>query len=155
MFRNTTQLTLEIDKKWSQKSFECLSMQIDLVRLTQIWLVMDFRCALDSNMVNALLERAYNVYSLGISLKCHEVSTGRAQSICAIIPRQIEHLKVVTKNVETIKLILQQVEHLSSVTFFHQHDSQNIWLQIVEWLKGNERYYRSQQDDHFLEIWFN
>ena len=155
ILRNTTQLTLEIDKTWSQKSFECLSMQIDLVRLTQIWLVMDFRCPLDSNMVNTLLERAHNVHSLGISIKCHAVSIGRAQSICAIIPRQIKHLKVVTKNVETIKSILQQVEHLSSVTFFHQHDSQNVWLQIVEWLKGNERYYRSQEDDHFLQIWFN
>jgi hypothetical protein len=129
-------------------------MQIDLVRLTQIWLIIDFRCALDSNTVNTLLERAYNVHSLGISIKCHEVSIERAQSICGIVPHQIEHLKVVTKNIETIKLILQQVEHLSSITFFHRHDSQNVWVQTVEWLRKNERYYKSQQDDHFLQIWF-
>ena len=152
---NTTRLTLEIDKKWSQESFECLSMQINLKRLTQIWLVIDFRCTVDSNMVNALLERAYNVRSLGISIKHHQVSLPRAHSICTIVPRRIEHLKVVTKNVESIKLILQQVKHVSSVTFFHRNDSQNIWVQIVEWLKENNRYYGSQQDDHFLQTWFN
>ncbi len=146
---------MEIDKKWSQEWVENLSMQVDLVRLTQIWLVINFRCTLDSDMVNALLERAYNVRYLGISIKDHEMAISRAQSICDTLPRQIEHLKVITKNVESIKLILQQVEHLFSVTFFHRNDSQSIWLQIVEWLKQNERYFRSQQDDHFLQIWFN
>lgn len=152
---NTRQLMLVVDKKWSQEMFELLSALIDFECLTEMWLIFDFHCILDFNTINSLLKIAYNIHSFGISIKTHEVSLSRAQDISAMIPYQIKHLKVVTKNVESIKLILEQVEHLSRVTFYHRNDSQSEWSRIVEWLKTKEKTFKSQQGDHFLQIWFH
>jgi hypothetical protein len=129
-----------------------LSTLIDLTRLTQIWLVIASRYTLDPNTVNTLLKRAYNVCTLGISIKYNEVTVARAQDICSMMPGKIKHLKIVTKHIESMKLILKQVKHLTSVTFFHRHVPQSLWSQVIVWFKQHRGDFIYEQGNRFLKI---
>ncbi len=45
--------------------------------------------------------------------------TSIIDDVCDILSNQIHHLKIRLRYIDYMKLILERVEHLSSVTFIH------------------------------------
>ncbi len=151
IFQHITQLALDID--WPIHSFHLLSALTDLSQLTELWLFLsDYHC-FDSNTLYSLFNLACNVRTLGISYDYD--STLITEDICSVISRQIEHLKVRTTDIDCMQLVLESVEHLSSVTFIRDRGSASSWADIIEWLieRGNQF---SQSADHkSLQVWLD
>jgi hypothetical protein len=119
IFDKMTQLALDID--WPINSFDFLSTLVDCSQLSEIWLFLSIHHYFESNTMSTLLDLAYNVRTLGISYD--DDSTPIPADTCSVISRQIEHLKVRTTYAECMQLVLECVEHLSSVTFIRDRGS--------------------------------
>ncbi|CAF2626368.1 unnamed protein product [Rotaria sp. Silwood2] len=142
LFRNVTELTLMIDRKWPIGSIEHLSTIVNLSNLQALHL--NFRCeckfavSLDIEM-NTLFKRAWNLRSIQIS--CHDSQRIKLVTLNAIslkLPRHIKRLDTDITYVDDAKIILERAEHLSSVTFRHC-DEYNFTDKIIEWLSLLER----------------
>ena len=151
IFRHMTQLALDID--WPINSFDLLSTLTDLSQLTEIWLFLSNHHYFDSNTLYMLLDQACNARTLGISYD--NDSTLITEEIFSVISRQIEHLKIRTTDVVCMQLILECVEHVSSVSFIRDRGSASAWTDMIEWLTERGSQF-SQSDDHkSLQVWLN
>jgi hypothetical protein len=103
--------------------------------------------------MSTLLDLAYNVRTLGISYD--DDSTPIPADTCSVISRQIEHLKVRTTYAECMQLVLECVEHLSSVTFIRDRGSTNSWTDIIQWLTQTGRNFSQSNDYKTLQVWFD
>jgi hypothetical protein len=144
-----TRLALDID--WPINSFDLLSTLADCSQLTEIWLFLSNHHYFEANTMKTLLDLAYNVRTLGISYDGDSITI--PDDICSAISPQVEHLKVHTTYNECMLLVLERVEHLSSVVFVRDRGSMNSWTDIIEWLTERRRKF-SQSDNHrSLQVW--
>ena len=100
-----------------------------------------------TNITN-LLKSVFNLQSLII-----DSSEVTAENICLLVPDHVKHLQVTVQHIDDIKLIIEQLKHLSSVTFEVFHDIRCLPPEFLTWLmkKRNKSTYRN--DKMFLNIW--
>ena len=98
--------------------------------------------------VTSLVERAINVNTLIISSR-----TTPMQAICMMVSDQIKHLQISVNNVEEIKVILDQFDHLFSVTFHFATDSLVSNTEILDWLFAIGKDFTYQSTKASLSLW--
>ncbi|CAF1200220.1 unnamed protein product [Rotaria sordida] len=152
LFRKLNKLLLFIDNEWPIGSIEYLSTFIDLSYIVELLISIDFDPKSVSNKltnITHLLKQTLNLHTLTI-----DSSLTSAENICLLVPDHIKHLQVSVKNIDDTKLIIEQLKHLSSVTFETLYDIKCLSPEFVTWLmeKRNQSTYRNENT--FLSIWF-
>jgi hypothetical protein len=147
-----SQLALDIGgKSWSH-AFEYLSSLIDLSQLHQIWLFASKNRPFRISTVNILLKQASNVRTLGLSYD--DDLTPFIDELCSVASYQIDHLELKTKSIDNMKLILERVSHLSSVTFLQHSCSSNSFMEMSKWLAEKGRQFNVSDNHQSLQIRF-
>ncbi|UJR29244.1 hypothetical protein I4U23_010458 [Adineta vaga] len=146
----TTQMVLYID--WPRYPFNLLSSFVDCSKLNEIWLFLSDYHYFESDIMNNLLDLAYNVQTLGISYD--DDSTVISEDILhSVISHHVKHLKIRTLNAKCIQLVLEYVKNLSSVTFVYDQASINSWADIIEWLTTRGKTFSRSKNHHSIQVW--
>jgi len=74
-----------------------------------------------------------------------------AVEICSMIPSYVKHLAVSIKDLNEIKSILEQLQHLSSANFYFDYTPS--WDEITKWLDSNRKGSSYQADSFSVYIW--
>jgi hypothetical protein len=124
---------------------------IDLSQLKDVWLLYSCKQTFHAGFINALLEKAPNVRTFGIK------NNGSWRSVmedeCSALSRQIDHLTIRSLDTSSIKLILERVEHLFTITFICDWSSSDTWRKIIPWLRGKEKKFSITADHRSLQVW--
>ncbi|CAM4771798.1 unnamed protein product [Rotaria magnacalcarata] len=114
-YNRLTKLRLQIYENWPDGSLGLLSSFIDLSTITDLTLDVNIVENDSSNIttgITALLQQASHIKSLVIL--SHTLSL---HTICSIISHHIKHLQIPVTSIKDMKLILNQFDHLFSVSF--------------------------------------
>ncbi|CAF3362937.1 unnamed protein product [Rotaria socialis] len=100
--------------------------------------------------INSILEKAPDV-------RIFEVANNGSlrdnpEDECAVLSRQIDHLRIRSPDIAGMKLILERVEHLSTITFMCDSSSPTTWKKIIKWLHEKEKKYSITADYRFLQV---
>lgn len=100
-----------------------------------------------------LLEQASNIHTLVITAAwLDETCTSNMENFCSIIPDHIKHLEIDVQFMDDMKIILNRLEHLSSVIFRYLNDEEDWKTKIIEWLsERRDSTYRTEFNA--LHIW--
>jgi hypothetical protein len=153
LFHNLSKLRLQVNGEWPTSSPEFLSTLINLSCLNELVLDVDLTHESAPNTIasiRTLLERASNVRSLIITNPFTNM-----QSICLVVPRYVQHLEVSVDSVDNMRMILEQLKHLSSITFDLSLDLQNSISEIIEWLINEGRDFTYESSRYSLKLWLN
>ncbi|CAF4132523.1 unnamed protein product [Rotaria magnacalcarata] len=148
---NITHLALDID--WPIDSFDLLSTLIDFSKLTEIWLFLSRHHYFDSFTMELLLNLARNVRTIGISYD--DDSTQITEDMRLVLCRQIEQLKVKTMDFGSMKLTLESMKNMSSVTFVSHRGSTISWTDMIKWLNQTGRAFSQSNDCRSLQVWLD
>ncbi|CAF2123947.1 unnamed protein product [Rotaria magnacalcarata] len=144
---NITHLALDID--WPIDSFDLLSTLVDFSKLTEIWLFLSHHHYFDSFTMELLLNLARNVRTIGISYD--DDSTQITEDMRVVLCRQIEQLKVKTMDFGSMKLTLESMKNMSSVTFLSHRGSTISWTDMIKWLNQTGRAFSQSNDCRSLQ----
>ncbi|CAF3829472.1 unnamed protein product [Rotaria magnacalcarata] len=145
-------LLLLTDNEWPDDSSEYLSTFIDLSCIVELSISVDFDPKNISNTlsnITNLLKRTSNLQSLAI-----DTSSTNAENICLLVPHHTKHLQVTIQSIDEMKLIVERLKQLSSITFDMLHDINSFLPDFLTWLmeKRNQSTYRN--DNGYFSIWF-
>ncbi len=133
VFDQVIELKLELDRQWPLHSLEFLSMTFDLSRLVKISLSISFdkKFAQSTiNGLNTLFKQTPNVHTFQ-----NDNYTANAEIICSIVPHHVKYLQTKMTRINDMKIVLERLEHLSSVTFHFPIHSSTYPTKIIKWLK--------------------
>ena len=129
---------MTINGEWPSNSIEFLSTLIDLSHLTALGLYINFdHCSISNtiNNIDYLLQQTYNVRSLTLANSfCGSNLNGIVENLCSIIPHHVKHLDIYDMDLDDIKIVLDRLKHLSSVTFVFLFDMPFSPNEIIGWL---------------------
>jgi hypothetical protein len=74
-------------------------------------------------------------------------------TICSILSYSVQHFEVPVNSVEDMKIILEEFEHLSSITFKFLTDSVTYITEMIEWLLMKGRDFTYQSTQRSLSLW--
>lgn len=127
-----TELELDMYDQWPINSSEFLSKIFDLSHLVKIslniWFDKDFVIYTISQL-KFLFQRTPNVHTLH-----NRNRTLTPHMICSIVNHHIKYLQIRINHINDMKMILERLQHLISVTFYFPHDSKNYSTKIIKWL---------------------
>ncbi|CAF4669550.1 unnamed protein product [Rotaria socialis] len=146
-------LLLLTGNEWPDGSSEYLSAFIDLSCIVELSVSVDFDPNDISNTltnITNLLKETSNLQSLTI-----DSSSTNAENICLLVPNHIKHLQVAIQSIDEMKLIVERLKQLSSITFNMLLDINSFLPDFLTWLmeKRNQSTYRN--DTGYFSIWFN
>jgi len=157
LFRNVTDLSLGNDDEWPENSLKFLSTILDLSRIVKLSLSVNFLPEHMLNTVsniNLLLNQASNLRSLLLfDYWTPENCMERMKTICSIISPNIKHLQIRVKDLNDIKYILEQVEHLTSVTFEYSQILTINHQDFIQSLAYLNRYSSIWDSRQALHVW--
>lgn len=87
-----------------------------------------------SDYLAAILREACNIHTLKLTYIHGEEPLHGTHSLCALIPHTVQHLQISISNFKEMRMILEQVPQLFSVTFYSS-DISNYLEEIEQWLK--------------------
>jgi hypothetical protein len=153
VFHQVTELKLEMDGRWPIDSLQFFSTIFDLSHLVKIslniWFDNDF-AQYTINALNNLFERAPNVHTLD-----NHNSTASAKMICAIVHPHFKYLQVKINQINDMKMILERLQHLSSVTFHFPICSSNYPTKIIKWLKQRRTSFTFWCNSYCIHLWLD
>jgi hypothetical protein len=142
-----------MDEQWPIDSLQFLSPLLDLTHLVKISLKIYFNTDYASYTITAiigLLKEMPNIHTLQ---SCNR--TINSEIICAIIPRHVKHLKVKIDRIKDMKMILEQLHHLSSVIFQYPVCTLDYPTYIVKWLKQRRKSFTFWCNLSHIHLWFH
>jgi hypothetical protein len=142
-----------MDGQWPINSLEFFSTVFVLSQLVKIslniWFDNDFaQCTI--NGLTTLLERTPNVHTLH-----NHNRTANAEMICSIVPRHIKYLQMRINHINDMKMVLEQLQHLSSVTFHFSICSPNYPTKIIKWLKLRGTPFTFWCNPYCIHLWLD
>ncbi|CAF4734443.1 unnamed protein product [Rotaria sp. Silwood2] len=138
LFHQVSDLDIRIEGTWSIDCVHLISTLMDLSQLRKLKLIDKFdRNSSQIIITNYLkiFEQVHNVRSLVIIIPwLSKTDTKITNQLCSMIPSHIEHLKIDVRSIKDMKIVLERLDHLSSVTF-RFFDSTSTWqTKIIEWV---------------------
>lgn len=149
-FRQLNKLILCVDHQWPEGSMEHLSLFIDLSVITELSISIDFRPGETFEYLADFLRRTSRLYSLMI-----DSSNIDFDQLCEIIPSNVKHLQVSVKNIEDMKMIIERLKQLNSLTFEYYNRSKIVSSEFPSWLEENRRQSTYRIDVMYMSIWFD
>ncbi|CAF1342097.1 unnamed protein product [Rotaria sordida] len=156
LFHQASDLDIRIDGTWSIDCVHLISTLIDLSQLRKLKLIDKFDE--DSSQIMTtnylkIFEQAYNVRSLIIIIPwLTKTDTKITNQLCSMIPSHIAHLKIDVRSMKDMKIVLERVDHLSSVTFRFFNSKSTRQTKIIEWISDRRDLTYCKESDE-LRIW--
>ncbi|CAF3989242.1 unnamed protein product [Rotaria sordida] len=155
-FRKASNLNIRIDNPWPVDFVQHLSSFIDLSHLEKLTLIDE---SAEDSYPNTpihfvdLLQQAYNVHSLVFKDKwLDKTCVSNMENFCSLIPNHIKHLEIDILIMDDMKIILNRLDHLLSVTFRFISRKQHWPNKIIKWL-STRRDATYSTDFYTLSIW--
>jgi len=148
-----TELILEMSNQWSIVSSQFFSTLFNLSHLLKISLNIYFDKDSTWYIMNAiinLLDEAPNLHTF----HNHNKSVN-AEMICSIVPRHVKYLQVNINWINDMKIIVEQLDHLSSITFQFSTYSPNRSKKFVKWLMQRKTSFTFWANSLCLHIWLD
>jgi len=134
----------------SSQFFSTLFNPLHLVKISlNIYFDNDSTWYIINAIVN-LLEQAPNIHTFHNNNK-----SANAKIICAIVPRHVKYLKVKMDRINEMKMIVKQLDHLSSITFQFTSESPNRCQEFVKWLRQREKLFTFRGNPIALHLWLD
>ncbi|CAF0828893.1 unnamed protein product [Adineta steineri] len=150
-FRKLNALSLCVENEWPTGSTEYLSTFINLsfIRELSISIDLENEYVLDklTNIKN-LLNQLYNLQSLRID-NC----LTSAEIIRLLVPNHVKYLRTVVPDIDDMKFIIEQLTHLSSITFEIFGKMKYFLEDFLTWLMETRINSTYRYDDQFLSMW--
>ncbi|CAF2667099.1 unnamed protein product [Rotaria sp. Silwood2] len=155
-FRKASNLNIRTDNRWPVDFVQRVSSFIDLSHLEKLTLVdglvEDFYPNTPIHFVN-LLQQAFNVRSLVFKDKwLDKTCVSNMKNFCSLIPNHIKYLEIDISIMDDMKIILNRLDHLLSVTFRFISRKQHWPKKIIKWL-STRRDATYSTDLYTLSIW--
>ena len=152
-FRQMRKLSLYVNNEWSINSVDFLRTFIDLSTLRELSIDIDFDTETERSKITyltQLLQQTCNLRSLIIGS-----SLTSAETVCLLVPEHVRHLQVSISDIDQMKMIIQQLNGLSSLTFEALQNFRRLSGELAAWFTetGNTSIYRI--DHNFISIWFD
>ncbi|UJR25972.1 hypothetical protein I4U23_007320 [Adineta vaga] len=159
LFRNVTELILDITDKCPINLSQSLSNLLNLSHLTQLTINLNYDFSTDSNTTTNLtniLRQISNIHTLEILNNLSTIySNISIEDICSLIPSTIEHLKITVKNITEMKTIIDRFEYLSSITFQFTFYKSIPSAKIIESFLNIKKDLTYRKDDCSIRVWLN
>ncbi|CAF1282231.1 unnamed protein product [Rotaria sordida] len=156
LFHQVSDLNIRIDSIWTIDCVHLISTLIDLSQIKKLELVDKFpqdSSQIMTTNVLKILEQACHVRSLIIIIPwLVKTDTKIINQLCSMIPSHIKHLEIDVGSMNHIKIILQRLDHLSSVVFRYFNDKPTWQTTIIEWL-SDRRDLTYCKESYELYIW--
>jgi hypothetical protein len=156
LFHKVTKLKLEYGNRSPSNGTSFISTLIDLTTITEIILSGKTICEAIPNIITDLknsFTQACNLTSLNI---CCDYNNRRseltAQDICFMTPSHVKHLAASVKNLNEVKICLEQLEHLLTARFFYKRGSFSDL--VTEWLEEKKKGSSYFIGAAYTKIWF-
>ncbi len=102
-----------------------------------------------------LLKQLSNIHSLVITVTwLDEKYISNMEYFCSLLPHHIKHLEIDVKLIDDMKIILDRLEHLSSVIFRKCNSEEHWQTDIKEWLSQRRNAIYDMEYDA-LHIWLD
>jgi hypothetical protein len=159
LFRNVTELILDLDEHCPISLSLPLSNLINLSHIKQIVLNLNYDLVSDINTTTNLInifKQTLNIHTLEITnnLFSHNSNT-TMEDICLLIPSYIKHLKITVKNINEMKIIFDQFDYLSSITFRFSFYKSIPSAKIIESFLNIKKDLTYRKDDCSIRVWLN
>jgi hypothetical protein len=159
LFRNVTELRLEIDGEWPKGSFRFLSTTIDLLHITKLSLSVNFFHEYMPSIVHSihkLLQHAPNIDTLSLfDYWAPDNCTTTMETVYSMITSNIKHLQIRVKNSDDMKYIIENFEHLISVTFEYAQSLIFSRKEFVDCLLDVKRHASRWECQYALHLWLD
>ncbi|UJR17429.1 hypothetical protein I4U23_004324 [Adineta vaga] len=156
-FRRVNELRVIVDGEWPIGSHQFLSQLIDLSYITKIMLGIDFhrlanQCT--ATDIRTLLEQTCNLCSLEF-LRANVTNQYNTaiENVLLMIPSRVKHLRVSAKTLDDMTMILEQLKHLSSVSFQLNALDSTLCQQLFKWLAQSGRDFTQRQYKCCIQLW--
>ncbi|CAF1220004.1 unnamed protein product [Rotaria magnacalcarata] len=157
LFQQTTELRLIAGKEWSLDFHKFLSVLIDLSRIVRIMLGIDFDRLSDVDTVNdirALFEQTCNLRSLEFPPPSVIYSYEEAlTNLCSIVPNRVKHLQVPVRRFDDMKIVIEKLDTLSSVSFHVNGRDFALCQNLFDWLTNSGRDFSQRQYNSYIQLW--
>ncbi|CAF0798936.1 unnamed protein product [Rotaria sp. Silwood1] len=159
LFRNVTELTLDLDYKCPSCLSQPLSSLINLSYITQLSLNLNYDLAFDlytaANLIN-IFKQTSNIHTFEIYNNLSSINSNTTvEDICLLIPSYIQHLKITVKNVNEMKIVFDRFQYLSSITFRFSFDTCIPSAKVIESFLNIKNDLTYKKDDCSIRVWLN
>ncbi len=153
------ELKLRVHGEWPIDSLHFISMLVDLLHLQTLSFQSDFEQSTVSNTVEnlvTLVNRASNICSLILlPLTADGQYNTTMTTLCSIVSFHVKHLTLKIQNLDDMKIVVEKLQHLSSVSFNFPSDRKINSNEIIDWLINNGRNLTHLENDYSLHFWFS
>jgi hypothetical protein len=119
--------------------------------LKEVWFLLSCKQTFQAQNINTILEKAPDVRTFGI--KNNGSLRSNMENECAAISDQIDHLIIRSPDINGMKLIVEHVKHLPTITFMCDWSSSTTWTKMIKWLRENEKKFSTTDDHRSLQVW--
>jgi hypothetical protein len=157
VFPRLNSLKLFISDQCSFDCFQLLSKSIHLDNLIKIVLIIcsrgEYLHLMIKNFLNFLKELPC-IHSIEIFNRWHGLFTYiDINEFCSMIPRNVKHLDLDIFDINEIRILIEQLEYLSSLKLKYSFEKSFLIKDILQWLINQRMSYLS--DIHYLAIWIS
>lgn len=149
IFHQVTELELQMNEQWLINSLQFFAPLLNLTQLVKICFDIDDDSYTITSIVG-LLKEAPNIHTLQSYNR-----TINSEVICAIVPHHVKHLKIKIDRIKDMKIILEQLDHLSSVIFQYPVYSLNYPPNIIKWLKQRGKSFTFWCNLSHIHLWLH
>lgn len=158
LFCKVIELKLRVDGQWPIESLHFISMLVNLSNLQILSFQSHFDQSTVSNTIDhlvTLVHRTSNLCSLillplGVDGQYHTTMT----ILCSIVSFHIKHLTLKIQKLDDMKIVVERLQHLSSISFNLPSDRKININEMIDWLISNGRDFIHLENEYSLHFWF-
>ncbi|CAF0755239.1 unnamed protein product [Adineta ricciae] len=151
-FRNLTKLLIDIDDEWPMNSVEFLSSFINLSHIVNLTIRLNLSIKYDFDQllhITHFFDQTSHLQSLVIDNS--EIS---AETICSLVPHHVRHFQVTTNSIQDMKLLIEQMVYLWSITF-EAFSAEDLKIDLSNWLAETRPSSTLKYENSVLSIWLD
>ena len=153
-----TELKLRLDGEWPVDSLYFISILVDLSNLQNLSFRSHFEQTIVSNIIDyftVLLHHTSNLTSLVVlPLNTDGQYNTTMRALCVMVPIRMKHFTVKIRKLDDMKIVIEGLKHLSSVSFHFPSDRKINSNEMIDWLLNNGRDFTHLEYEYSLHLWF-
>jgi hypothetical protein len=152
------ELKLRVDGEWPADSLYFILMLVDLINLQTLSFRSNFDQSTVSNTVAnlvTLVHRALNIRSLILlPLSANGQYNTTMATLCSLAPFHVKHLTLKIQKLDDMKIVVERLKHLSSVSFNFPSDRKIHSNEMIDRLRNDGRDITHLENEYSLHLWF-
>ncbi len=157
IFANVNELKLFVDENWPDESFDFLSNLMNFSNLNSLTLIVAENRHLSPELIRnlrLLFKKTPHIETLSIKSGQSPLSCKiTLEEIFQIVPKQVKHLQVMVKDFDDIIMIIDRLQHLSSIQIQIVRVMARGFSESRPAITGKREGSTCQKMDPFLQMW--